>query len=395
METAIKNTLEYCVGKDCKIICEYEYPDPHDYVSYVARRTLPDGKGRYEIISVFKNSDKNETYKEQAQNFIENENSLSPSLLRYNEKNAYNLINFSTPFIPGVTLATLVTELKNHGKLLSLFSIARLGLGIAHSLKCLHDQNHIHRALSPEKIIIDINFQPHLLGTEIASARIQTSNSYGVLAFSAPGNSEGEYSSETDMYSYGSILFFMCTGCQPYDDITGKSDASEIQAKINNYDYDQRFNGEEFFTRKNESKVKKIIGLCWESNSSKRLTAKKAVSSFSKFEGAFKGNEEKMTKFCEYVNKIVKQEPKKVPKHLLRDDFMEKDCPSGFSFDQCESENVLEALKFGFAKTGTNDNMEKIMNEISKEKEFGALISHPNYEKLKFSKVIKKIIQEP
>ena len=428
----MEEVFEMCIGKGCDRICEYEYPQPHNYISYVAKRPL-DEKSRFEIISIFKKpgkSDENEDFMGEIEDYVDKENPLHPTILRYNKDNDFGVLNFSTPFIPGVTLETLVSTLNRHNKKLSPYSIARLGIGIAYSLSCLHKKHSTHRALSPEKILIDVNFQPHILGTEIASGRNQTTNNYGLLAYSAPGNKRGDYSTGTDVYSFGCLLFYMVTGHDPFDYITGKDkskdekrkgkddkekkhkgkdeegdkekpekekkhkdkddekkkkeeeekskrDATEIQGLIDTYEYDKRFVEEseikKYFSGRKEY-LHKLIGFCWERDEGKRYTALNAVNFLKGFAATF--DDDKKKKYEQYFSEFVDKEAGQFIPGLLEDNFVDKDFPAKYSFNQCLIDNVFMAIQLGFHKTKADDKMERIMKLIA-EKEFQPYLSNP------------------
>ncbi|KAL8528074.1 hypothetical protein ACS0TY_005768 [Phlomoides rotata] len=102
----------------------------------------------------------------------------------------------------------------------------KIAMGAAKGLAYLHEHNIIHRDMRPANILITHDYESLLGDFGLAKAQQEDSaNSSGVvgtLGYLAPEYAEsGNYSTKTDVYSYGVVLLQLITGLRTTDDIPG------------------------------------------------------------------------------------------------------------------------------------------------------------------------------
>lgn len=140
---------------------------------------------------------------------------------------------FVMPLIAGPSLKSVVEE---NGPLPER-EIVRIGLQIASGLAAAHSQGLVHRDIKPENILVD-NQINRVVITDFGLARreseetmTQTGWLAGTLNYMSPEQSRGEtVDSRSDLFSLGSLLFYLCAGVVPF-----KSDAAmRILHKIGN-----------------------------------------------------------------------------------------------------------------------------------------------------------------
>ena len=126
---------------------------------------------------------------------------------------------FVMPLVAGPTLKSLV---QRRGPLPER-EIVRIGLQIASGLHAAHSQGLVHRDIKPENILVD-NQVNRVIITDFGLARRETEESFtqtGILAgtpsYMSPEQAHGEeLDSRSDLFSLGSLLFFLATGNEPF-----------------------------------------------------------------------------------------------------------------------------------------------------------------------------------
>jgi hypothetical protein len=116
-------------------------------------------------------------------------------------------------FIPGGNLHDFISSrfIQNH-TLLDLPILLPILLGVARALVTLHRQNVIHRDVNPSNILIDENLEPYLADFGFA-IRVDRSGR---------NHMEPNYTTATDVYSFGLVIWEARTGCIPFEN--GESD---------------------------------------------------------------------------------------------------------------------------------------------------------------------------
>ncbi|EAY14857.1 CAMK family protein kinase [Trichomonas vaginalis G3] len=122
-------------------------------------------------------------------------------------------------YIPGLQLDEFI-DLYLQRDELSYLIILKILSTLAYQLLEMEKKKVIHRDLKPQNIVIDGDLVPHIIDWGDATTKLQnlfTNNFHGTVSYAAPENFKGNKFLESDMYSFGGILFFIVTQYQPYD----------------------------------------------------------------------------------------------------------------------------------------------------------------------------------
>lgn len=119
------------------------------------------------------------------------------------------------PYIPGKTLQTLV---KSYGPP-DVATVLRIAMQLADGLVAAHAKGIIHRDIKPSNVLVGENVQRVWL-TDFGLARTVDDASVthtGIIAgtphYMSPEQARGErLDSRTDLFSFGGLLFYLCTG---------------------------------------------------------------------------------------------------------------------------------------------------------------------------------------
>jgi serine/threonine-protein kinase len=125
--------------------------------------------------------------------------------------------------IDGQTLKDYLGDLHSKGERLSMREIIRITRGAISALAYAHARGMIHRDVKPANLMLDSDGR--IVLTDFGIAKIVTGIQFtasggliGTPAYMAPEQGLGEQGDErSDLYSFGVILFQMCTGELPYD----------------------------------------------------------------------------------------------------------------------------------------------------------------------------------
>lgn len=126
---------------------------------------------------------------------------------------------FVMPLIAGPSLQTLV---ETQGPLPER-EVVRIGLQIASGLAAAHCQGLVHRDIKPANILVD-NQINRVIITDFGLARRDSEESMtqtgwlaGTLNYMSPEQSRGEdVDARSDLFSLGSLLFYLATGVVPF-----------------------------------------------------------------------------------------------------------------------------------------------------------------------------------
>jgi Protein kinase domain len=122
----------------------------------------------------------------------------------------------ATEYIPGPTLAQLVTE---HGPLPDA-SVRALAAGLAQALGDIHSRRIVHRDLKPANVILSIT-GPRVIDFGIARAMdgmgmTATDELLGTVNYMSPEQLAGrDVTGQSDVYSLGAVLVYAATGKTP------------------------------------------------------------------------------------------------------------------------------------------------------------------------------------
>jgi eukaryotic-like serine/threonine-protein kinase len=123
---------------------------------------------------------------------------------------------FATEFLDGVILKIFIAA-----KPLETQTILTLAIEIADALNAAHSKGIIHGNIKPSTIIVTRRNQAKLLDFGLARAlnnAVSSSNEVlGYEAYMSPEQVKGEdLDARTDFFSFGAVLYEMCTGAPPF-----------------------------------------------------------------------------------------------------------------------------------------------------------------------------------
>ena len=123
-----------------------------------------------------------------------------------------NEINIIMEYVRGKNLKQFIEDFKNKGQLIEEKIIKKIIEQICFGLRDIHDENIIHRDLTPDNIFIDENNNIKI-GDFGVSKILNTKNKYakthtGKLHYNAPEIEKSQkYSNKIDIYSLGCIIY--------------------------------------------------------------------------------------------------------------------------------------------------------------------------------------------
>jgi serine/threonine protein kinase len=126
-------------------------------------------------------------------------------------------------FVSGVSLQD---RLEKRGAL-QLEEILRIGMQIAQGLAAAHAQGLVHRDIKPANILLEngverVKITDFGLARAASDARLtQSGVIVGTPQYMAPEQASGEeVDHRADLFSLGSVLYFMCTGRPPFEGVS-------------------------------------------------------------------------------------------------------------------------------------------------------------------------------
>lgn len=121
-------------------------------------------------------------------------------------------------FIKGSDLQTFLTKQE---RILNESVIKNIIKQVAEAIKYLHDNGIVHRDIKPENILIDEFGKVKICDfgfSEFCIPGEEINGSLGTLLYSAPEVLRHEkYNHKVDVWSLGIILYFLVTGCYPFE----------------------------------------------------------------------------------------------------------------------------------------------------------------------------------
>src|SRR2546429_3313512 len=152
-------------------------------------------------------------------------------------------------------------------------------LDISIGLGTLHNNNLVHQDFHPGNLLF--NNQKALLITDFglckpANQSLESNNNiYGVMPYVAPEVLKGKsYTKAADIYSFGMIMYFIATGCQPFSNCAHDENlviqiCSGIRPEINKHEIPECYID--------------LMKKCWDSDPSNRPNASKIEELIRKF----------------------------------------------------------------------------------------------------------------
>ncbi|OHS96615.1 hypothetical protein TRFO_37199 [Tritrichomonas foetus] len=199
-----------------------------------------------------------------------------------------NMKGFSFTNFEHENCITILMELIQHGSLRNLLNEEQNGnlkldynntqrqiiiTGIAYGMKYLHEHHIFHRDLKPDNILIDSELHPKI--TDFGTSKFfdpdhshSQSQQHGTLFYMSPESLvDNHYGPESDVYSYGIMLYEILTSLPAYD--MTKTEINTILKFCNKVVYQ---NYRPIFTIPIQKEFQELIEQCWDSEPSNRPT---------------------------------------------------------------------------------------------------------------------------
>lgn len=127
-----------------------------------------------------------------------------------------------TEYLSGGSLKVFLH--KNNPNSISMDLITRLALDVAEGMKYLHSQGVIHRDLKSDNLLMTDDFHVKVADFGVSCLETQRNSMKGFLGtyrWMAPEMIKEEICSrKVDVYSFGMVLWELCTGLIPFGDMT-------------------------------------------------------------------------------------------------------------------------------------------------------------------------------
>ena len=120
-------------------------------------------------------------------------------------------------YIPGNTLTKLINGGYAGNRVKRLYML-EIFAAIAYQLTLMREKGIKHRDLKPDNIVVDGDMIPHIIDWDDSTTRFSLSinERHGTIPFAAPEIFSAQRKCESDIFSFGAIMFNMITECYPF-----------------------------------------------------------------------------------------------------------------------------------------------------------------------------------
>jgi len=171
------------------------------------------------------------------------------------------------------------------GKSLGWEQKYQIGLDVAKGLSYLHGQKILHRDLKSLNVLLDAHYRAKLTDFGLSTVRKESqsvstkrSDSVGTVPWMAPElfKRGAKYTEKCDMYSYGMVLWELCTHKVPFSDA---EDMNVIPVWVGQGEREEIPQG-------TPEAIEHVIQMCWKASAELRPTAEVIVKMLLKAMGA-------------------------------------------------------------------------------------------------------------
>lgn len=136
--------------------------------------------------------------------------------------NEGDLYYFVMEYLDGLDLATLLTRYLRGGELMPHPDVLRIGRAIASAVDYAHQKGVVHRDIKPSNVMVTTDDRVVLMdfGLALDSHQGTMGEVFGTPHYIAPEQARNSSNAvpQSDLYSFGVVLYEMLTGSVPYDD---------------------------------------------------------------------------------------------------------------------------------------------------------------------------------
>ncbi|CAD0114189.1 unnamed protein product [Aureobasidium uvarum] len=118
---------------------------------------------------------------------------------------------------------TLRQYLETQGSCISLSKRLGWAYDIAVALHSLHASNVIHADLKPENILLDESYKVYLIDFSGSWIDGNSGSAMESVRFFLPRDMDSDSTVQTDIFAFGSTLYEIMTGTQPYNDLADET----------------------------------------------------------------------------------------------------------------------------------------------------------------------------
>lgn len=167
-----------------------------------------------------------------------------------------------TEYLPGGSLMAFLHKSKPHS--LSMKLMIRIALDVARGMEYLHSQGVIHRDLKSDNLIMTDDFHIKIADFGVSCLETHRESMKGFMGtyrwMSPEMIQEKSCSRKVDVYSFGIVLWELCTGLIPFGEMTPVQAAFAICQEKARPPIPAHCSKE----------IAELMQLCWSSNPSKR-----------------------------------------------------------------------------------------------------------------------------
>jgi serine/threonine protein kinase len=140
----------------------------------------------------------------------------------YYADNEGDLYYFVMEYLDGLDLATLLARYLRGGELMPHADVLRIGRAIASAVDYAHQKGVVHRDIKPSNVMVTTDDRVVLMdfGLALDSHQGTMGEVFGTPHYIAPEQARNSSNAiaQSDIYSFGVVLYEMLTGSVPYDD---------------------------------------------------------------------------------------------------------------------------------------------------------------------------------